>query len=307
MQINMNKVVKQKIVGGDTFIMSHCNTCTGQVCLCSNIKSQIQHDSVSRNMMSGPTRAEPVTLLKNLSRIAMNYESNELFVFSEYQEAFSLSKDKKFLPHVHTNVTLVTGSQASAIFIHTLTGKKFPIVVSLSETIKSVMNKIYVQEGIPIDQQRLIFAGKQLEHDLSLIDYNISDRSILHLVLRLRGGMAHWTSSREDYEMLYAKNFNTRPKYDTIKLIVRLLNGQDITLHVANDSSVDDLKRRIVDLEISSTQVDSLLERLHLKHHSDAIKSIGGTFIFHLKLVRDEDLIEIGMTESERLTLLSAL
>jgi ubiquitin len=74
------------------------------------------------------------------------------------------------------------------IFVKTLTGRTISLLVEEDESIRVVKEKLKDKEGVPVDEQRLIYGGHELKEDRTLKDYGIGREATLHFVLRLPGG-----------------------------------------------------------------------------------------------------------------------
>jgi len=131
-----------------------------------------------------------------------------------------------FHPPVHHNSGLhnVIGIPRGGmqLFVKTLTGKTVSVEVEEGESIEDVKAKISEKEGIPPEQQRLIFGGQQLQDGKTLDDYDVGDDATLHLVLRLRGGM---------------------------QLFVKTLTGKTVSVEVEEGESIEDVKAKISEKE----------------------------------------------------------
>ena len=108
------------------------------------------------------------------------------------------------------------------IFVKTLTGKTIVLMFTSTNMIKKVKAQIESKEGIPPDQQRLIFEGRQLKDSMTLSHYNIQGGNVLHLVLKLRGGM---------------------------QIYVKTLTGKTLTLEVEPRYTIENVKAKIQDKE----------------------------------------------------------
>jgi len=109
-----------------------------------------------------------------------------------------------------------------------LSGKTIVSSLSPEKTVRHVKEEIFEKENIAVDQQRLVFMGKQLEDNATLASYQVTDGACIHLVLRLRGGGGEAGEGQ---------------------FLVKLLSGKTIVSSLSPEKTVRHVKEEIFEKE----------------------------------------------------------
>jgi ubiquitin len=205
------------------------------------------------------TRPKKSGLLSRLFKVRV-YPKIELYN--------TLSKSKKDR-EAKTSRTQPTGPvyQRMPILVKTLTGKNIELSVYQTDSIRKVKRAIEEKEGIPPNQQRLIYAGKQLEDHRALFFYNVLPNGILHLVLRLRPSEASADGR--------------------LQLFVRTLSGKTIVIEARLEETIYDIKSKVLGQEGIPTNQQRLIFAGRQLEDDRTVKAYG---------IQDQSTIHLVLT-----------
>lgn len=168
---------------------------------CPELKSVSEKDSIAEVFVGIEPRPSELVIYK-MDGLFFAKGPTKVFIGADKLDDKLLRTASEIGVELSAFVTRESKQEGWGISVRTMTGKTVSVQVTPDTTVLGLKELLQDKEGIPPDQQRLIFDGQNLGDGFLLTDYGVGCDASLHLVLRLRGGMHHETSGKSDYDTL---------------------------------------------------------------------------------------------------------